>query len=197
MRRLVPFAVALPLVVLLSGCFMDTVIDAKGAGTMVVKLRLTTEAQLEPNRKRFESAYVKVTSTTVDKDKWATYELKFDDITKLNTVAHFQNITVTLTDAEGGARALSIKNVNKNPNKMPEEMIAYFGKEVRFSVTVPGDVVSTNATTTTGKTVAWIYALNDFTNAPELTLNVTFKAPKDGGKSADAAGAADPAGGKR
>src|ERR1044071_3877778 len=102
MRRLGPFTLAIPLIVLLSGCFMDTVIDAKGAGTMIVKFRLTTEAQLESNRRRFESASVKVTSATVDKDKWATYQLKFDDITKLNTVPHFQSTTVKLTDAEAG-----------------------------------------------------------------------------------------------
>lgn len=176
MRRLVPSVVALSLAVLISGCFMDTVIDAKGAGTMVVKFRLTTEAQLEPNRKRFESAHVKVANATVDKDKWATYELKFEDITKLNSVAHFQNTTVTLTDGEGGTKALAIKNVNKNPNKMPEEMVAYFGKDVRLTITVPGEIVTSNATSTAGKTATWAYALNDFTNAPEISLTVTFKA---------------------
>jgi hypothetical protein len=174
MRRLVSLMIVLP-ALLISGCFMDTVIDAKGAGTMVVKFRLTTEAQLEPNRKRFESAAVKVTKATVDKDKWATYELKFDDITKLNTVSHFQNCTVTLTDGEGGTKDLTIKNVNKNPNKMPEEMVNYFGKEARFSVTVPSDIVKTNATSTNGKTAVWTYALNDFTNAPETTFAVSFK----------------------
>lgn len=189
MRRLVPFLVALPLVILASGCFMDTVIDANGAGTMTVKFRLTTEAQLEPNRKRFESAHVKVTSATVDKDKWVTYQLKFDDITKLNSAPHFQNMTVTLADADGGAKALAIKNVNKNPNKMPEEMVAYFGKDVKLTITVPGEIVTTNATSKADKTATWAYALNDFTNAPELNLSVTFK-PGDGAAAATPAPAA-------
>ena len=175
MRRFVPSIAALSLILLISGCFMDTVIDDKGAGTMVVKIRLTTEAQLEPNRKRFESAHVKVIKATVEKDKWATYELKFDDITKLNTVPHFSNTTVTLTDGEGGTKALAIKNVNKNPNKMPEEMVAYFGKEVRMTITVPGEIVATNATSKADKTATWTYALNDFTSAPELNLTVSFK----------------------
>jgi hypothetical protein len=118
---------------------------------------------------------VKVAEATIDKDKWATYTLKFDDITKLNTVPTFQHTTVTLTDAEGGAKALAIKHVNAATNKLPEEMVVYFGKEVRLSVTLPGDIVTTNATSKTDKTATWTYPLNDFTMSPEVNLNVTFK----------------------
>lgn len=177
MRRVLPLVAVFSLIVV-SGCFMDTVLDDKGAGTMKIKIRLTTEAQLEPNRKRFESEHVKVTKATVEKDKWATYELKFDDVTKLNTVQHFTNMTVTLADGEGGTKALAIKNVNKNPNKMPEEMVAYFGKEVRLTITVPGEIVATNASSKAEKTATWTYALNDFTNAPELNLTISYKLAK-------------------
>lgn len=178
MRHLVGCVVVVPLALLLSGCLTETVIDAKGAGTMMIKIRLTSEAQLAANRKRLESSSIKVSSATVDKDKWATYQLQFEDITKLNTVSMFQNSTVTLVDADAGNKTLTVKNVNKNPNKMPEEMVNYFGKEAKFSITVPGDVVKTNATSTAGKTAIWTYALNDFTNAPDITLEVTFKADK-------------------
>jgi hypothetical protein len=186
MRRVVSFLVTLPLIMLLSGCFLDTVIDSKGAGTMVVKIRLTGEAQLEPNKKRFESSSVKVTSATLDKDKWATYTLQFDDITKLNTVATFQNTTVKLTDTEGAAKTLTVKHVNNTTNKLPEEMVAYFGNQVRLSLTVPGEIITTNATSKADKTATWTYPLNDFTMSPEINLNVTFKAG-DGGTPAQAA----------
>ena len=164
----------------LSGCFIRGTIDAKGAGTMTVKYRLTTEAQLEPNKKRFDSQYVKVTSATVDKDKWATYELKFDDITKLPTTAFFHTTTFNLADGPDGTKVLTIKHVNKTPNKLPDEMVAYFGKEAQLSMTVPGPIVQSNATSTADKTATWTYPMNDFTNAPELNLSVTFKVPKEG-----------------
>jgi hypothetical protein len=187
--------VALALAVVLSGCFMDAKVNGKGAGTLVVKIRLTNEAQLDPSKKRFESAFVKVTSAKIDPDKWASFELQFDDITKLPTTAYFQTCAITLTDGDAGTRILTLKNVNKTPSKVPEEMIAYFGNEVRFSVTVPGEIVKSNATTTAGQTAAWTWGLSDFTNTPELNLNVTFKASPAGEKAGAHADNARSAGG--
>jgi hypothetical protein len=175
MRRLASFLATLPLVVLVSGCLLDSVIDAKGAGTMVVKIRLSSEAQFESNKKRFESASVKIANATIDKDKWATYTLKFEDVTKLNTVPTFQHTSITLADAEGATKVLTVKHVNQGTNKLPDEMVTYFGKEMRVSVTLPGEIITTNATSKTGKTATWTYPLNDFTTAPEINLNVTFK----------------------
>jgi hypothetical protein len=194
-RRLIPTIMILSALLVLGGCLMDATVDANGAGVMTVKYRLTNEAQFEPTKKRFESTHVKLTSASVDKDKWGTFEIKFDDVTKLPTAPFFASATISLTDGEAGTKLLSIKQVNKNPSKLSDEMVAYFGKDVTVSVNLPGEVVKSNATTTKDKTVAWKYPMNDFVSAPEVSMNATFKpgTGKETQKTTAEGGTAEPA----
>lgn len=159
----------------LPGCLMECTVDENGGALFKMRYRLTTEAQFDQHKKRFESADVKLVSATIDKDKWATYEVKTGDVTKLSTIAQLQSTTFTLTEGEPGVRVLTVKYINKNPNRLPEEMVAYFGNEVRLSLTVPGEIVASDGASTEGRTATWKYALSDFTNLSEATFRVAYK----------------------
>ena len=174
-RGFVHRLLVLPFTLLLTGCIFDATIDAKGAGTMTIKYRLAGEAQFDSVRKLMESPEVTVTEASIDKDNWGTFQLKFADVTKLSTAKFFKGTTITLADAGDGTKTLAAKIVNKNPGKLSDPLVEFYGKEMRVSLTLPGEVVKSNATTTKDTTVTWSWPLNDFCNAPETALSATFK----------------------
>ena len=161
---------------LLAGCLMDATIDDKGGGTMTIKYRLSSEAQFAGAKRRVQSAAVTLTNATVDAEKWATFNIKFDDVTKLSTIEYFDHTTFTLTPEADGSKTLTAKFTKANPSKLPEEMVAYFGRQAVITIHLPGEVVKSNATKTEGKVVSWTYPLADFTSAPEINVTVTYKA---------------------
>jgi hypothetical protein len=172
----------------LSGCLMDANLDANGGGTMTIKYRLTNASQLEASKKRMQSSAVKVVTAQVDPAKWATFVIKFDDITKLSTTEFFSRATFRLTD-ENGVKTLNVKYLNPDAAEMPDDMIAYFGKDVTLSVHVPGPIVESNATTTEGNAATWKYTMKDFSSPKEVALSVRYKVePGAAGAGAGAAG---------
>jgi LppM domain len=180
-RRIAPIALTAVLLTL-AGCLTSGTLDEKGGGTLTLKVRLSSPAQLQSRKIRLQSRAVKVTRATIDEDNWATFDLEFDDVTKLSTVQHFQNTTITLTDGPDGTKVLTVKSANPNPHQLSDEVISYFGKDMTIAMTLPGPIVKTNATSTKDRTATWTYALRDFVAAKEEVMEVTFKAPptKDG-----------------
>jgi hypothetical protein len=154
-------------------------VDAKGGATLDVTYRIGKGSTLEAERKRMESPSVKVLSAAMDGDNNVKFALKVNDITKLSTAQFFQEATITLTDGEGGTKVLAAKIKRKSPMKLPDEALAYFGKEVKIAVTLPGNVVKSNATKTDGKTATWTYEMNAFMNTKETALDVTYKKPAE------------------
>jgi len=183
-------AVALALT-LLSGCLVDATLDADGSGTMTVKYRLTTAAQLESSKRRMQSGSVKLLSAKVEPDKWATYQLKVSDVTKLNSTEFFSKAKFALT-GDKDVKTLSIKYANPDASEMPADMINYFGREVSFTLHCPGPVVDSNGTSVEGNTVTWKYTTKEFSTIQEKEYHVTYKlAP--GAANAGAAGSESPA----
>ncbi len=175
MLRRLSRALVVPAMIVISGCLVESTVDSKGGGVIKVQYRLTNENQLDAVKKQMQSADVTLVDASVDKEKMATFNMKVADVTKLSTAKFFQNATIKLTDGENGTKVLDIKWVNKNPNRMPDEMVAYFGKEMRVSMTFPGEVVKSNATTTSGKTAIWTWPMNDFSGAKEMSFNAVYK----------------------
>lgn len=180
--RCVPLCLAL---CLLAGCLLDTSLDAKGGGTMTIKYRLTNEVQLESAKKRLESPRVKLVSAEVAPDKWATFQIQFDDVKALSTVEFFKNATFALAE-DGMVRKLEAKFTNKNPSELPDEMVAYLGKDMTFVLHLPGKVVDSNATETAGNTVTWRYELKKFTAMPVVEMRVTYELAQPAGTPASA-----------
>jgi len=176
MKRFLPWTLVLALLAV-SGCVIESTLEP--AGSAVVKISYRTvggKGKLETERKKMEGPNVTVTSGTIDDYGKVTFELKVKDVTKLSTSKFFQHVTVTLTDGSEGTKVLSAKLVNTKPLKLDEKMLEYFGHGATISVTTPGDITASNATTTSGKTATWTKPLTDVMGAPEMTFTVTFKA---------------------
>lgn len=178
-RRFTKTAAALLAMAALSGCLLESTIDQNGGGTMKVKYRLAAAEQFDGAKRRIESPQVTLVSASIDADKWATFEIKFADVTKLSTTQFFEKAKFSLADDEGGTKTLTVKYVNPSHAKLPDPLITYFGNEVTITVTLPGEVVKSNATKTTGKTVQWTNTLEAFGDLAELTLSVTYKANRE------------------
>jgi len=174
---------------LLSGCLMDATLNATGGGTMTVKYRLTNASQMNAAKKRMQSSAVKLVSAQIDPAKWATFVIKFDDITKLSSTEFFAKTTIR-TGEEGGIRTFEAIYVNPDAVEMPEDMVAYFGREVTVKIEFPGPVVDSNATTTEGNRATWSYSMKDISTPQPVTVKARYKLG-----AADAAGQAPAASG--
>ena len=173
-RHTAPFVLLLAMSVL-AGCLFDTVIDEKGGGTMTVKYRLTSEAQFRAAKRRFQSPHVILVDADVDKEKWATFHIKFEDVTKLPSTEFFTKTTVTLIDDGAGDTTLTVKYSNADTVQLLDELIEYFGNTVTMSARLPGDIVKTNAAESSGNTAKWAFPLRDFSEKPEFVMSVTYK----------------------
>jgi hypothetical protein len=162
-----------------SGCLTaESKLDAKGAGSMTLTYTLGPGG-LEAEKKKIEGPHVKVVSAE-HKDSHGIFKITFDDAQKLNTSTFFENVAVTIADV-GGNKEVTTTIVNKKPQKFADDVLDKIGREVRISVELPGDVVTSNAQTTKGAVVTWSFPTNDFTNQPQVVLKATYKNPSPAG----------------
>ena len=179
LRRLIKSAVLALVLSTFAGCLLEGTLEPDGSGTLMVKYRLTNADQFAAAKKRMQGPNSTLTKSGLDADKWATFDLKLTDVTKLPTIQFFDHTKATLTDdAAAGTKTLNIKFFNPSHTELPKEMIDYFGNTVTIKMHLPGDVVKSNATTTEGKTAVWTYTMNEFGDKAEVDLTATFKAPK-------------------
>lgn len=176
-RHLTVSAACLLAMSMLCGCLLDGTLDKSGGGTLKVRQRLPNKDQLEQAKKRLQSADVTVTEASINDDLWATFQVKFADVTKLPTTNFFERTKFALTDDDGGTKTLTVKYVNPTHTRLPADMAAFFGSSVTIVLHLPGAVVKSNAMKTSGDTVEWTYPFNDFGDMPEATYSVTYKRP--------------------
>jgi hypothetical protein len=191
-KRLIAPLILLLAASLLAGCLFDAVIDEKGGGTMTVKYRLTSEAQFRSSKRRFESEHVTLVDASIDDKKWATFSIKFDDVTKLPSTEFFARASVSLIDDGAGKTTLSVKYKNEESVQLLDELLEYFGNQVTMAVQLPGEVVETNAGESSGNAAKWTMPLSTFSKSPDLVLSVTYKTPSRAAASPAAAGAPTP-----
>jgi len=170
----------------LSGCLMDATLGANGGGTMTIKYRLTTAAQLESAKKRLQSPKVELVSAQVDPDKWATFQIKFDDVTKLSTTDFFSRVTFRQS-AENGVHTLSAQYLNPGATELADEMVAYLGPEASVTIHFPGPVVDSNAASVDGNMATWKYKMKAFTGMKQIDVHASYKSPPGKGAANDAA----------
>src|SRR5262249_20993152 len=85
MLRRLSRALVLPLMIVISGCLVESTVDSKGGAVLKVQYRLTNENQLDAVKKQMQSPEVTLVDASVDKDKFATFNIKVADVTKLST----------------------------------------------------------------------------------------------------------------
>jgi len=175
-KRLVPAAPLLAALLLLSGCLFETTVDAKGGGTTHIRYRVQPNAKLEALKVQMQSPDVTIEKADLDQQGWATFDLKFADVTKLSTIGFFKQTTFKHEDGpDKGTKTLSAVVHNVKPGKIADSLVEYYGREVTIEVTLPGEVVKTNATSHKGEKATWTIPLNDFLSAKEVPLSATYK----------------------
>ena len=166
---------ALPAV---SGCLIEGTVDAAGGGTLKVSARAGKDMSLDQQKRQFASPNVTITNATMDAEKHFVVDLNYKDLAKLPMSNFFRNLVVTSgTDATAGTRTVLARQVNKNPSKLAPDLLQYFGEDVTVSMTLPGDVVKTNATEHKGRTVTWKTTLTKLLGEKETPFEVTYKLP--------------------
>lgn len=180
LKRLIPVASVLSLMILTSGCLVESKIDAKGGGTMHLKYRIAKNAKLDPIKAQMTSPDVTVEKSDIDDQGYVTFDLKFADITKIGSANFFKKTAIKHVDGpDKGTKTLSATITNTNPGKIPDNLLEFYGREVKVEVTLPGEVVKTNATTHKGATATWTIPMNDFLSAKEVPLTATYKVAAD------------------
>lgn len=173
--RSLPVLFAVTLALALTGCLVESTLDAKGGGTLKMQVRGGPQETIEEVRSRFQGSGVELTKATMDDKKNISVALTYTDFRKLGGLRQFENTTFTLTDdAKAKTRTASAVTKFARPVKLPEDQLKYFGNEVTVSLTVPGEVVKTDGKAK-GKTVTWKMALDKLFSAPETTFSVTYK----------------------
>lgn len=184
-------AVLMPLALLASGCLFESTLDPSGGGTIKARYKVAKDQTLEQQKKSFTSANMTVEKATLSADHVLDIEAAFKDVTKLSSSAIFKAVQVAVTsDAEAGTKTLLLKQVNRNPAKLPQSAIDYFGDDFTLSITLPGEIVKSNATSTKGNTATWKLTLTKLLADKEVPFEVTYRAPAD---AATTPGATPPA----
>lgn len=173
--RFIPALLLVALSAGLAGCLVETTLNEQGGGTMKVEARLSPNDTLEKLKARYAAPGVEITKASLDENKNGTVELTFTDFASLGLMKAFENVTFSLTeDTKAKTRTATAVVKNPRPVTLPAEQLDYFGKDVKVSITVPGDIVKTNGKKS-GKTVQWTEGLNKVLGADAPTFSVTYK----------------------
>ena len=86
----------------------------------------------------------------------------------------FASTQVTLDDEPDGLRTMTVR-VTGPRGTLPAPYVEYLGRELRLSLTVPGEVVRSNATSVAGQTATWVRALVELQQEAEPTFRVTYR----------------------
>ncbi|HWP66086.1 MAG TPA: hypothetical protein VNO26_09260 [Candidatus Limnocylindria bacterium] len=159
-----------------SGCVVEGTLDAAGGGTLELRYRLVSIANLEQMKSRLASPDVTVTDATMTPDKHATFRVAFRDVRTLPTAPALAATQVALTDDAGGLRTLTVTLPGRQ-GELPAPYVAYLGGQLRVTVTLPGEIVDSNATSTSGRSATWVRAIAEVEREPSTVFRVTYRQP--------------------
>ncbi len=174
----VGFAATLLVALVVGGCQFESTIDAKGGAELKLHYRVAPNTKIDKVAKDLSSKDVTVVSKSMDKDNWVDATIKTADVTKLPTAAFFKGWTVTLTDGKDkGTKKISARFANKTGGnmKIPPSALEYYGADIKIIANFPGDVVTSNATDSKGKTATWDFPSDKFFSGQENVVEATYK----------------------
>jgi hypothetical protein len=177
MRGALRFArVVVPMAIALAGCVVEGTLEPNGSARLRLTYRLVSVAHFERARASLQSADVTVTDASMTPEKRATFDLAVADVRKLSTAAAFARTAVTLADSPGGGERTLTITVEGNPTaRLPPPYVTYLGGEFRLALTLPGDVVRSDATRVEGRTVTWVHPIVA-DGWPARSFTVTYRA---------------------
>lgn len=157
-----------------SGCVVEGTLDASGGGRLHLRYRLVSVANLEQMKARLAGPQVTVTEASMTPDKRATFGLAFRDVRALEGVPAFASTRIAVADEPDGLRTLAV-TLGGQPTTLPAPYVAYLGRELRVTFTVPGEVVRSNATTVAGRSATWVRPLVELQGEAARTFTVTYR----------------------
>jgi hypothetical protein len=157
-----------------SGCVVDGTLDAAGGGTLTMRYRLVSIANLDHMKGRLASPDVTLTQASMTPDKQATFGLAFRNVRALSTAPAFASAQVALADDADGLRTLVV-TLPKQPGTLPAPYAAYLGGELRVTLAMPGEIVRSNATSVNGRSATWTRSIDELQQQPAITFSVTFR----------------------
>ena len=170
-----PLLLAL-LVTPLTGCLVTGALDPGGGGRVTVRMRLVSVQNFEVLKTALQSPDVTVKNASLTPKKWATYELEFRDIRRLWTAPALARVSAAVSDHDG-ERTMAVTMSNPVPEQMSDAFQRYAGNDLKISIELPGDVLDSNATSTSGRTVAWTWSYAEASARPTTDLTATFRVP--------------------
>jgi len=169
--------VVLATLLALSGCLtLDAKLAPTGEATITMSY-VMEKATLPMARQDMQGPHV-----TVKRAEWAdgrgSFDLAVDDAQKLSTSKMFSRAKVGIQDGKAeGTKELNVTIRNERPTRLKPEVIERIGKEVRLTIELPGEVVTSNATSTKGMAATWTIPTDEFLTKPEIVLDAVYKAP--------------------
>jgi hypothetical protein len=159
----------------LSGCILECRLRADGSGKLMLQYHVDEKATVASVAQRLDSPSVVVRSGRIDRQGIGTFKLEFEDASKLSTTQMLKNVSVShAPGAQSGTTGWTAKLVQPKPFPLPEKAQEHFGKDMTVTITFPGAVVATNATSHDGATAKWVIPLNTLTSSPETVFTVTY-----------------------
>jgi hypothetical protein len=174
--RALPRLLSVPLLVLAAatGCVVEGTLDRAGGGQLELRYRLVSVAHFEQMKAQLQSPDVTVTEASMTPEKRATFGLTFRDARLLSTAPALRNTRVTLTDEPDGLRTLVVSLEGARPT-LPAPYIDYLGREFRLRLTLPGEVVRSNATAAAGRTATWVRPIAEMQQEASMAFSVTYR----------------------
>jgi hypothetical protein len=175
MRILTRVALVL-LTVTTTGCVVESRLRPDGSGRLTLAYHLDDNATLAPVVQRLEAPAVMVRAARIDRQRIGTFKVEFADAGKLSQTETFKQVVVTrAAGAQAGTTDFTAKIVQPKPFKLSDKMLEHFGNDLKVTITFPGEVVATNATSHQGATASWIVPLQTVTSSPETVFSATYK----------------------
>lgn len=173
-----PLAVAAAVALAVSGCILDVRLDPNGGGTLRLRYHLDKNATLGTVAERLSSPSVVVRSARLDAAGYGTFKMQTADMATLKSASVFRNVTVQrVPGTQPGSTDWTATLRQPKPIELPDSVLQHYGKDFTVTVTFPGPVLATNATSHEGSTAKWVLALRDMSSRPETVFSATYGSP--------------------
>ena len=157
-----------------AGCVVEGTLDSAGQGRLELRYRMLSIANFEAMKTVLASPDVTMTDASMTPDKHATFAVAVKDVRALASAPAFANMRVALVDEVDGLRTLSValKNISAT---LPAPYFEYIGRDLRITLTLPGEIVRSNATSVNGSKATWVWPMAEIGPQAPPTISVTFR----------------------
>jgi len=156
------------------GCNVEGTLDSAGGGSLELRYRLVSIANLEGVKKGFASPDVTVTEASMTPDKHATFAVAMRDVRALASAPAFAKIRVSLVDESDGLRTLTVTLADFSVT-LPSPYFEYVGRDLRITLTLPGEIVRSNASSVNGAKATWAWPMAELGPQAPPRISVTFR----------------------